>query len=140
MTPMERRRWQGGQPQQTLTDYAAAVRQVGNEQGVPVLDLHAMSLKFYWALGPENSKKAFVHFPAGTFPGQAQDLADDTHHSNYGAHQLARCLVREIREKIPDLARKLRRPDLSYDPSAPDDFDEVAIPTSPGLGKKPEGD
>lgn len=140
MTPMERRRWQGGQPRQTLTDYAAAVRQVGNEQGVPVLDLHAMSLKFYGALGPENSKKAFVHFPAGTFPDQAQDLADDTHHSNYGAHQLARCLVREIREKIPDLARKLRRPDLSYDPSTPDDFDEVAIPTSPGLGKKPEGD
>ena len=140
ITPMERRRWQDGQPQQTLTDYAAAVRQVGKEHGVPVLELHAMSLKLYRALGPANSKKAFVHFPAGTFPGQARDLADDTHHSNYGAYQLARCLVQEIREKLPDLTRKLRRPDLSFDPSAPDAFHEVAIPNSPGLGKKPEGD
>ena len=139
ITPMERRRWKEGKPQETLTDYAAAVRQVGEEQKVPVLDLHAMSLKFYQALGPDDSKKALVHFPADTFPGQSKALKDDTHHSNYGAHQLARCVVEEIRKKIPDLAQDLAPSLKPYDPAKPDPFSEVAIPGSPGVGEKPEG-
>lgn len=140
VTPMERRRWKDGKAQQTLTDYATTVRQVGKEQNVPVLDLHAMSLEFYQALGPDGSKKALVHFPANTFPGQSQALKDDTHHSNYGAHQLARCIVQGIRENIPELAQKLREPEASYRPTSPDAFEKVAIPTSHGFGQKPEGD
>lgn len=139
VTPVERRRWKNGQSLETLTDYAAAVRQVGKEQNVPVLDLHAMSLEFYQALGPDDSKKALVHFPANTFPGQTEALEDDTHYSNYGAHQLARCIVRGIRDKIPDLAQKLREPNETYQPSSPDSFDKVTIPTSQGYGERPEG-
>ena len=139
ITPMERRRWKDNKPQQTLTDFAEAARQVGKEQSVPVIDLHAMSLDFYRALGPENSKNAFVHFPANTFPGQPYSLKDDTHHSNYGAHQLARCIVQGIRQEIPGLAKLLRNPDSTFNPGQPDAFDTVAIPTSHGFGKKPEG-
>ncbi|MGC6457847.1 MAG: rhamnogalacturonan acetylesterase, partial [Akkermansiaceae bacterium] len=98
-----------------------------------------MSLEFYQALGPDESKKALVHFPAGTFPGQTEALKDDTHHSNYGAHQLARCIVEGVRKKVPELAAKLRQPDTSYHPSSPDTFDKIAIPTSHGFGQKPEG-
>ena len=72
VTPMERRRWSGGQPTETLTEFAKAVRLVGREQNVPVIDLHAMSLQFYASLGEQGSKKAFVHYPAATFPGQDQ--------------------------------------------------------------------
>jgi lysophospholipase L1-like esterase len=82
ITPMERRRWKDGKPQQTLTDFAAAVRQVGEEPKIPVIDLHAMSLEFYQALGEEGSRKAFVHYPPNTFPGQNAPLKDDTHHNN----------------------------------------------------------
>src|SRR5205085_4565318 len=42
VTPMERRRWDGNVPLPTLADYAEAVRQVGAEQSVPVIDLNAM--------------------------------------------------------------------------------------------------
>ena len=57
-------------------DLAQAVRQVGAEEKTPVIDLNAMSLKFYAVLGPENSKNAFVFYPANTFPGQDKELKD----------------------------------------------------------------
>lgn len=139
IAPMERRRWKDGKPQQTLTDFAAAVRQVGEEQKVPVIDLHAMSLELHQALGEEGSKKAFVHYPPNSFPGQNYPLKDDTHHNNYGAHQLARYIVQGIRLQVPDLAKKLRDPDTTFTPGKPDPAKKIAIPTSPGLGEKPEG-
>ena len=36
-----------------------------------------MSLKLYKALGPEQSTKAFVFYPAHTYPGQEQELQDN---------------------------------------------------------------
>jgi len=140
VTPMERRRWSGGTPQETLTDYAAAVRLVGEEQHVPVIDLHAMSLEFYAALGPEGSTKAFVHYPANTFAGQPEALKDDTHHNTYGAYELARCVVEGIRNQVPELAAFLRADVGSFDPSRPDDPAALGIPPSLEVeAAKPEG-
>lgn len=140
VTPMERRRWSDGQPGQTLADFAEAARQVGREENVPVIDLHAMSLKFYGALGEEGSRRAFVHFPAHTFPGQSEALKDDTHHSVFGAYELARCVVEGIRANVPDLAAHLREDAGRFDPSKPDAPETVAIPPSPAGGiEKPEG-
>lgn len=140
VTPMERRRWSQGKPTETLTDFAIAVRQVGEEQGVPVIDLHEMSLALYAALGESGSRKAFVHYPANTFPGQEQALKDDTHHNPYGAYQLARAVVEEIRKKVPGLADHLRDDVLSFDPAEPDSSSAVSIPASPVFQfEKPEG-
>jgi lysophospholipase L1-like esterase len=140
VTPMERRRWSGGKPQETLADYAAAMRQVAEEQKVPLIDLHAMSLKFYAALGEEDSKRAFVHYPANTFPGQDKALADDTHHNPYGGYELARCVVEGIKAQIPELAKHLRRDAGTFGPSHPDNPDSLNLPA--GLSaeaEKPEG-
>lgn len=35
-----------------------------------------MTRTLYEALGPDTSKRAFVHYPAGTYPGQTRDFAD----------------------------------------------------------------
>ncbi len=140
VTPMERRRWSGGKPQETLTEYAEAMRQVGKEQKVPVIDLHAMSLKFYAAMGPEGSTKAFVHYPANRFPNQDKALKDDTHHNIYGAYELARCVVEGIKEEVPGLAKHLRPDAGSFDPSEPDNPESLGIPPSLAAGaEKPEG-
>lgn len=140
VSPMERRRWSGGEPGQTLTDYAQAVRLVGREQGVPVIDLHAMSLKFYAAMGEEGSRRAFVHYPANTFPNQGPALKDDTHHNVYGAYELARCIVEGIREQMPELAQHLREDAGSFDPARPDNPDRISIPASLFIhNEKPEG-
>ena len=38
---------------------------------MPLIDLNAMSKTLYEAWGEEKSVKAFVHYPANTFPGRA---------------------------------------------------------------------
>jgi len=140
VTPMERRRWLGTQPQPTLADFAAGARQVATAEGVPLIDLNAMSLKFYTALGPDNSTKAFVHYPANTFPGQAKELKDDTHHSPYGGYELSRCIVEGIKANVPALAGFLRKDVQPFDPSKPDSFDTFDVPSSPfAVAQKPAG-
>lgn len=142
VTPMERRRFEkDGKQAATLSDYADAVRQVGNEEQVPVIDLNAMSMKLYAALGPEKSTKAFVHYPANTFPGQDKPLKDDTHHSTYGGYELARCVVEGIKASVPSLAAHLVKDTGTFDPSNPDAPEKVRIPASPlkGPTEKPAG-
>jgi lysophospholipase L1-like esterase len=138
LTPMERRRWQGDTPVETLSDYAQAVLQAGAENQVPVIDLHAMSLQLYAALGPEDSKKAFVHHPAHTFPGQDAALKDDTHHSTYGGYQLACCVVEGIRTAVPELAARLAQDAPSFDPKRPTPPEKFKIPASPASAPAPK--
>ena len=140
VTPVERRRFRDGKPYGTLQDYATAAKKVAAEKDVPVIDLNTMSLKFYEALGEEGSKNAFVHYPANTFPNQPQALKDDTHHSPYGGFELAKCVVRGIKENVPELAERLR-PDIpDFDPAKPDDFASFRLPASgKQSAQKPDG-
>lgn len=140
ITPMERRRWKEDQPQQTLSDFAEAARQTAKEENVPLIDLHAMSLRFYAALGPEKSLKAFVHYPENTFPGQTEALKDDTHFNAYGGYELARCVVEGLKTSVPELAKLLAADVTPFDPSQPDKLDAVRIPASAiKLTTKPAG-
>ena len=142
VTPMERRRFQAGSPQPTLADFADAMRQVGREQNVPVIDLHAASLKLYAALGPEGSKRVFLHYPAGTAPdGRQEPLADDSHFDNYGGYELARIVATGISEQVPRLRDHLAEDFVPFDPTRPDPIDAVVLPlslNSPPVGT-PEG-
>lgn len=132
VTPMERRRFgNDGKPATTLAEHAAAVRKLGAEEKVPVIDLHAMSLELYAALGPERSTRAFVFYPAKTFPGQDQALKDNTHHSAYGGYELARCVVERIRANVPALAARLAENAGTFDPRRPDPPEKFDIPASP---------
>lgn len=141
VTPMERRRFVGNEPEPTLADFAEAVRQVGGEEKVPVIDLNAMSINFYRALGPDKSTKAFVFYPANSFPGQDKELKDNTHHNTYGGYELARCVVEGIKANVPELAKHLAKDAGSFDPAKPDEPEELDIPKSPirGAIEKPAG-
>ena len=140
VTPVERRRFRDGKPYGTLQDYAAAAKRVAAEKDVPVIDLNAMSLKLYEALGEEGSKHAFVHYPANTFPDQPQALKDDTHHNSYGGFELAKCVVQGIKENVPELAKRLRPGIPVFDPAKPDDFASFRLPSSGGKSaQKPDG-
>lgn len=141
VTSMHRRRFdEQGQIVNTLGDYPEAMRQLAEKENVALIDLNAMSKVLYEALGVEGSRDLFVHYPAGTFPGQINPLNDNTHFSTYGAYELAKCVVEGIKAQIPEMADELI-PDLPhFDPANPDPYDLFDLSRSPMYdNQKPRG-
>jgi lysophospholipase L1-like esterase len=123
----------------TLGDFPAAAKKVAADEGVALIDLNAMSARFYEYLGPENSKKAFVHYPANTFPGQTTPLADNTHFNTYGAYELAKCVLEGIKANHLAISKYIIDAP-AFDPSHPDDVATFSWPLSPKSSVvKPDG-
>lgn len=141
VTSMYRRRFSpDGKLQDSLGDYPLANVRVAREQGLTLIDLHDMSGKLFAALGPSDSKRAFVHYPMGTFPGQRESLKDDTHFNAFGGYELARCVVEGIRMSNLPLARQLAPDVTPFDPAKPDNLNAFNIPASaPKPSQTPEG-
>jgi lysophospholipase L1-like esterase len=141
VTSMHRRNFDDqGKIVNTLSDYPEAVRQTGKEENVPVIDLNAMSKVLYEAWGPERSLKAFVHFPANTFPGQDKELKDNTHFTPYGAYELTKCVVEGIRLNKLGIATYLSPHVEPFDPQHPDPVEDWYWPLSPDTRTlKPDG-
>ena len=122
VTSMERK---AGVERDTLGDYPQTVRDVAKEDGVALIDLHAISKVLYRALGT-NLNQAFQ---------------DGTHHNNYGSYELARCVVEGIRANVPALAPFLAEGAGPFDPAHPDAPDTFTMAVSPLQDtKKPDGD
>ena len=141
VTSMNRRSFDSlGNIIHTLGDYPQAMRQVAAEQHIPLIDLNKMSKTLYEAWGPVQSLKAFVHYPANSFPGQEKALADNTHFSPYGAYEMARCVVKGINENIPELASHLKKDIKPFNPASPDPISEWRWPFSKKAAVvKPDG-
>lgn len=122
VTSMNRRSFDSatGKITNTLDDFPEAMRQTGKEENVTVLDLNAMSKTLYEAWGPVNSVKAFVHYPANSFPNQPKELKDDTHFNAYGAYELAKCIVQAISQSGLPLKQYIIPSFGSFDPAKPD--------------------
>ncbi len=124
----------------TLEEYPDAMRQLAKTDSIPLIDLNAMSKLFYEALGEEGSKKAFVPYPANTFPKQDKPLADNTHFNTYGAYELAKCVVQQIIDNKIDLSNYIVEDWKTFDPSHPDNPDAFYWPYSPSIEvRKPDG-
>jgi len=114
ITSPERRNFDGrGQIADSLEGYPDAVRAVAREDSVALIDLNAMSKAFYETLGPDRAPLAF-----------RDEGRDKTHHSDYGAYELARMVVSGVRAADPalvgDLARYLSPDAAAFDPRKPD--------------------
>ncbi len=97
VTPVARRTFQGGKIHTTLEPYADAVFVVGAEEGVPVVDLHALSLDLFGRLGDAGSADL------------SASASDRTHFSRVGALEMAQLVAGALQNTVPDLARHLRR-------------------------------
>lgn len=140
VTPTARRSFdEYGRIRATHGDYPDAMREVARREGVPLIDLNSMTRTLYESMGVEGSRKAFVHYPAGTFPNQSEALADNTHFSPFGATEVAKCVMSGIKSELPELASELIDvPD--FDPAHPDDFNSVVWPQAPFVEfEKPYG-
>ena len=89
---------------------------------MPLIDLNDMTRDFFEALGYEDSKRALVHYPANTFPGQNEALADNTHFNPYGAYEVAKMVVMGIKELKLPLANDIRTDFTDFDPKHPDNW------------------
>lgn len=118
VTSPERRNFDAqGKIVDTLGDYAAAVRKVAAEKGVPLIDLNADSRTIYEALGPDVAPTAFN-----------DGGKDKTHHNNYGAWLLASAVAQRIRDTIPALAPHVTAD--AFAPEKPPTAAQVAIAPS----------
>ena len=121
VTSMHRRNFDStGHINNTLGDYPEAVRQTATEENVTLIDLNAMSKIMYESWGPEKSIKAFVHYPANTYPNQDKKLEDNTHFNTYGAYEIARCIVQGIKDNKLPITKYLKKGIAPFDPANPD--------------------
>ena len=121
VTSMER---QGGVEAPTLMGYPDAVRAVAKEENCALIDLNAVSVVLYKALGT-NIGKAFQ---------------DPTHHNNYGSYELAQCVVEGIKQDKLPLAKYIVDDFKGFDAARPDPLAGFRMPTSPqSSAEKPLG-
>ena len=121
VTSMQRRNFdEHGKIKNSHGDYPAVVREVAAEEKVALLDLEAASRIFYEALGPDKSPLAF-----------SNGGKDITHHDNYGAYELAKCIVQGIREAQLPLAKNIIDDFTGFDPAKPDAPETFTLAASP---------
>ncbi len=120
VTSMQRRTFdEHGKIRNSHGDYPAAVRAVAAEENVALIDLDRMSTAFYEALGPARAPLAFTN-----------QGRDPTHHDNYGAYELAKCVIQGIRDARLPLASFIADDFAGFDPSRPDPPETFALPPS----------
>ncbi|MEO5911640.1 MAG: rhamnogalacturonan acetylesterase [Pelobium sp.] len=140
VTSTSRRAFDGeGNVASTLGDYPDAARKVAKELHVPLIDLNNMTKVFYKTLGEEGSKKAFVHYPANSYPNQTKPLADNTHFNTYGAYEISKMIVQGIIDENIELKKYIQHFE-HFDPSSPDTLSLWNWPESPRSDVvKPDG-
>lgn len=122
VTPTQRRRFENGKIVETHGDYPDAMRTVARRERVPLIELHDMTRTFFETLGIEDSKRALVHYPANTFPGQDKALADNTHFNPYGAYEISKMVVMGMKELGLPMVHNLRSDWRDYSPAQPYDW------------------
>lgn len=141
VTPTQRRSFDAnGKIQETHADYPEAMKWVASREGVDLIDLHESTRTLYEAMGVEESKRAFVHYPAGSYPGQKTDFADNTHFNPYGAYEIAKCIIEGLKSLNSPLLQYLRPDYKAFNPAQPDNVDLFHWYDSPFTEiEKPDG-
>ena len=97
-TPVSRRFFVGqGSMLYTHGEYPRAIRRLAEEEGIPLCDLKKASRELYLSLGEEKTAELFVRLRPGEHPDFPDGHDDKTHFNAYGADQICRLAVREMR-------------------------------------------
>lgn len=141
VTPTQRRLfYKNGRLNPTHGAYPDAMRMVAKDLKVPLIDITKMTTILYETWGVNNSKKAFVQYAANTFPGQTEELIDNTHFNNFGAYEIAKCVVQGMKELKSPISKLLKKDIDNYTPQNPAYFENWTLPISAKFEQlKPEG-
>jgi len=100
VTPVERRRFDAAGGVRTSHGlYPDAMRQLAEREDVPLVDLTHLSLQRWAELGPEGTMEEFLHLAPGEHPNYPAGVADNTHFQAHGAIELARLVVRDLKDQ-----------------------------------------
>ncbi len=99
VTPMVRRTFDAqGKITDSLAPYARAMKEIGDEKKVAVIDLHSSSYALVAKLGPEGSA------------GLANKKGDNTHFNEQGARAMAELVIKALPTAEPKLKEYLKAP------------------------------
>ncbi len=125
VTPMARRLFRNGRLYNSLDGFPAEMRLIARQQHVKLIDLNAMSTQLFNALGPKKSAVAFV---------------DLTHNDDYGAYEVAKCVIQGIRDAHLGLVKFIRPNIKPFNPAHPDPVSQFHLPRDPQYSVvKPSG-
>ncbi len=116
ITPPVRRSFEGSRVKADFAAYSEVMRALVSSTNTPLLDLEARSAELVQRLGPEGSRRLYLHLkPEDKAPGFPKGLDDDTHFSELGARAVADLVAQELRTlKLPIAEAVLAdRPDLN---------------------------
>ena len=140
-TPTQRRAFNAdGKLKPTHGEFPDAMRAVAKKSNVTLIDVTEMTTQLYESWGDEISRKAFVQYPANTFPGQEKALEDNTHFNSFGANEVALCVIIGIRDLGIPLENFITKQTPTYNPRTPNSFSNWKLPMSPRFETtKPDG-
>lgn len=131
LTPVQRRFFgEEGKLKPTHGDYPNAVRAVAEKMNVPLIDLTKITTTLYESWGDKASRKAFVQYPAHTFPGQDTALEDNTHFNAFGANEIALCVIQDIKKQGLSIGSYLKENIPKYNPAFPNKVTSWTLPMS----------
>ncbi|HEY1193493.1 rhamnogalacturonan acetylesterase [Flavobacterium sp.] len=131
VTPTQRRFFnENGTLKETHGDFPAAMRAVAQKNNIALIDITKITTDLYETWGDEPSRKAFVQYPANTFPGQVKALDDNTHFNSFGANEIALCVLKGIRELDIPLKKQIKKETPDYNPKKPNFISSWTLPMS----------
>ncbi len=108
ITPVSRRFFVGGGSMlYTHGEYPRAMRKLAADRNIPLCDLKADSRKMYLSLGEEKTAELFVRLKPGEDPDFPDGHDDKTHFNAYGANEICKLVVRELK-RYPQCAAYLK--------------------------------
>lgn len=87
--------------------YAAIVRVVAKETKVPLIDMDKKSQSVLLQYGPEKSKSLYLWLSPGENANYPEGNKDDTHFNEFGAWTMAKLVLAEIKNVIPQLSDRI---------------------------------
>ena len=141
-TPVSRR-WfdsEGNLKKGCHGDYPAAVKQVAQEYGLPLIDANEITQQWLMSIGDEPSRKYYMWIEEGTSPKYPKGKVDNTHTNVAGARQIVNLLLPEIVKVIPALASHVVNYDFVVAKDGNGDFFTVqeAVNAAPDYCKQDE--
>ena len=138
LSPTARRWFDGNKVTNTHGDYPEAARQVAEKEGVPFIDITQMTTDMLEAYGDNDSKKFYVHYPAGMYSDTA--LKDETHFNPFGAYEISKCVVMGLKQIESPIISNLLDDWVDFDPKKPDDWQDFVWVPAPNIDSlKPDG-